>query len=188
VTLRIYSLGAAFAVVDMVPLPLSVSDASATRSSSPSHCLPPCKGFACGFRRPCLQCGAGRTFYARLGGAVNYVILIPALLYFISLGLPRRFERAVRVRVTLEMPQRGHSAQTRAGVLLHEQDSEPAEREIREKQLDSAVYIAILLWHSACYRFSARPVEVRPNGAILQKYLAGKMSFTPLHTRRWACL
>jgi hypothetical protein len=67
------------------------------------------------------------------------------------------------------MPQRGHSAQTRAGVLLHEQDSEPAEREIREKQLDSAVYIAILLWHSACHRFSARPVEVRPNGAILQK-------------------
>ena len=76
---------------------------------------------------------ARRTFYPRLRGAVNYVILIPALLYFISLGLPRRFERAVRVRVALEMPQRGHSAQTRAGVLLHEQDSEPGEREISKK-------------------------------------------------------
>jgi hypothetical protein len=62
---------------------------------------------------------------------------------------------AVRVRVALEMPQRGHSAQTRAGVLLHEQGSELAEREIREKQQDSAVYIAILLWHRACHRFSA---------------------------------
>ena len=37
----------------------------------------------------------GATFYARLRGAVNYVTLIPALLFFISLGLPRRFERAV---------------------------------------------------------------------------------------------
>ncbi len=32
-------------------------------------------------------------FYIRLRGAVNYVILIPAFLFFISLGLPRRFER-----------------------------------------------------------------------------------------------
>jgi sigma-B regulation protein RsbU (phosphoserine phosphatase) len=37
----------------------------------------------------------GATFYPRLRGAVNYVTLIPALLFFISLGLPRRFERAV---------------------------------------------------------------------------------------------
>jgi len=37
----------------------------------------------------------GATFYTRLLGAVNYVTLIPALLFFISLGLPRRFERAV---------------------------------------------------------------------------------------------
>ena len=37
----------------------------------------------------------GATFYTRLRGAVNYVTLIPALLFFISLGLPRRFERAV---------------------------------------------------------------------------------------------
>src|SRR5271165_5711298 len=37
----------------------------------------------------------GSTFYARLRGAVNYVTLIPALLFFIFLGLPRRFERAV---------------------------------------------------------------------------------------------
>jgi sigma-B regulation protein RsbU (phosphoserine phosphatase) len=37
----------------------------------------------------------GSTFYERVRGAVNYVILIPAFLFFISLGLPRRFERAV---------------------------------------------------------------------------------------------
>ena len=37
----------------------------------------------------------GAPFYARLRGAVNYVTLIPALLFFIFLGLPRRFERAV---------------------------------------------------------------------------------------------
>ena len=37
----------------------------------------------------------GATFYARLRGAVNHVTLIPALLFFISLGLPRRFERVV---------------------------------------------------------------------------------------------
>src|SRR5215475_3056688 len=37
----------------------------------------------------------GSTFYARLRGAVNYVILIPAFLFFISLSLPRRFERVV---------------------------------------------------------------------------------------------
>ena len=37
----------------------------------------------------------GATFYTRLRGAVNYVTLIPALLFFIFLGLPRRFERAV---------------------------------------------------------------------------------------------
>ena len=37
----------------------------------------------------------GSTIYPRLHGAINYVILIPAFLFFISLGLPRRFERAV---------------------------------------------------------------------------------------------
>jgi sigma-B regulation protein RsbU (phosphoserine phosphatase) len=37
----------------------------------------------------------GSTFYARLRGAVNYVMLIPAFLFFISLGLPKRFERTV---------------------------------------------------------------------------------------------
>ena len=37
----------------------------------------------------------GATFYIRLRGAVNYVTLIPALLFFISLGPPRRFERVV---------------------------------------------------------------------------------------------
>ena len=34
-------------------------------------------------------------FYIRLREAVNYVLLIPAFLFFVSLGLPRRFERAV---------------------------------------------------------------------------------------------
>lgn len=34
-------------------------------------------------------------FYIRLHGAVNYVILIPAFLFFLSLGLPGRFERVV---------------------------------------------------------------------------------------------
>jgi sigma-B regulation protein RsbU (phosphoserine phosphatase) len=37
----------------------------------------------------------GSTFFIRLRGAVNYVILIPAFLFFISLGLPRRFDRVV---------------------------------------------------------------------------------------------
>ena len=35
------------------------------------------------------------TFCIRLRGAVNYVLLVPAFLLFISLGLSRRFERAV---------------------------------------------------------------------------------------------
>lgn len=39
--------------------------------------------------------GDGSTIYPRLRGAINYVILIPAFLFFISLGLPRRFERAI---------------------------------------------------------------------------------------------
>ena len=37
----------------------------------------------------------GSASYARVRGAVNYVLLIPVFLFFISLGLPRRFERAV---------------------------------------------------------------------------------------------
>jgi sigma-B regulation protein RsbU (phosphoserine phosphatase) len=37
----------------------------------------------------------GSTFYSRLRPAVNYIILIPAFLFFIALGLPRRLERAV---------------------------------------------------------------------------------------------
>lgn len=37
----------------------------------------------------------GAPFYARLRGAINHVTLIPALLFFISMGLPRRFERVV---------------------------------------------------------------------------------------------
>lgn len=37
----------------------------------------------------------GSTFYTRLRPAVNYMVLIPAFLFFIALGLPRRFERVV---------------------------------------------------------------------------------------------
>src|SRR3974377_1879190 len=37
----------------------------------------------------------GSIFHERLRGAVNYVILVPAFQFFISLGLARRFERAV---------------------------------------------------------------------------------------------
>jgi hypothetical protein len=37
----------------------------------------------------------GSTFYTRLRPAVNYIVLIPAFLFFIALGLPRRFERVV---------------------------------------------------------------------------------------------
>src|SRR5271165_1018121 len=35
------------------------------------------------------------TLYTRLRAAVNYIILIPAFLFFISLGLPRRSERVI---------------------------------------------------------------------------------------------
>jgi phosphoserine phosphatase RsbU/P len=37
----------------------------------------------------------GSIFYTRLRSGVNYIILIPAFLFFISLGLPRRFDRVV---------------------------------------------------------------------------------------------
>lgn len=37
----------------------------------------------------------GSVFYNRLCSGINYIILIPAFLFFISLGLARRFERAV---------------------------------------------------------------------------------------------
>jgi phosphoserine phosphatase RsbU/P len=37
----------------------------------------------------------GSTFYPRLRAAVNYMVLIPAFLFFVFLGLPRRVERAV---------------------------------------------------------------------------------------------
>jgi sigma-B regulation protein RsbU (phosphoserine phosphatase) len=35
------------------------------------------------------------AFYPRLRAGLNYIMLIPAFLFFISLGLPRRFERVV---------------------------------------------------------------------------------------------
>jgi phosphoserine phosphatase RsbU/P len=37
----------------------------------------------------------GSIFYIRLRSAISYIILIPAFLFFIALGLPRRFERVV---------------------------------------------------------------------------------------------
>ncbi len=37
----------------------------------------------------------GSVLYARVRAGLNYIILIPAFLFFISLGLPRRIERAV---------------------------------------------------------------------------------------------
>jgi phosphoserine phosphatase RsbU/P len=37
----------------------------------------------------------GSAFYPRLRAGINYIILIPAFFFFIFLGLPRRFERAV---------------------------------------------------------------------------------------------
>jgi len=37
----------------------------------------------------------GSTFYTRLRSGIDYIVLIPAFLFFTSLGLPKRFERAV---------------------------------------------------------------------------------------------
>lgn len=37
----------------------------------------------------------GSTFYARLRSGIDYSVLIPAFLFFTSLGLPRRFDRVV---------------------------------------------------------------------------------------------
>lgn len=37
----------------------------------------------------------GSAFYTRLRSGINYIILIPAFLFVISLGVPRRYERAV---------------------------------------------------------------------------------------------
>ena len=48
----------------------------------------------------------GSTFYTRLRAAVNYIMLIPAFLFLISLGLPRRFERAVGYAMVGREPER----------------------------------------------------------------------------------
>ena len=45
----------------------------------------------------------GSTFYERVRGAVNYVILIPAFLFFISLGLPRRLSGPLGIRWLLSV-------------------------------------------------------------------------------------
>jgi hypothetical protein len=45
-----------------------------------------CTGFAVDFVAHAFNDGAGDDLYSRLRGPVNYVTLIPALLFFISLG------------------------------------------------------------------------------------------------------
>jgi sigma-B regulation protein RsbU (phosphoserine phosphatase) len=89
-------LGAAFAAVGMV------SVAFATLRRRPDWLLIYFAVFAAlyGLRlwicSPLLAMAEqGSTFYIRLRGAVNYVILIPTFLLFICLGVRRRFERAV---------------------------------------------------------------------------------------------
>ena len=49
-----------------------------------------------------LMAEQGSTFYIRLRGAVNYVILIPTFLFFICLGPPRRFERKCQSKHTID--------------------------------------------------------------------------------------
>jgi len=74
------------------------------------------------------------------------------------------------------MPKRGHSAQTRAGVLLHEQVLSPESEKLGKSSRTPPCISAILLWHSACHSFSC-PVEVRPNGAIFRELeLAGNLA------------
>jgi sigma-B regulation protein RsbU (phosphoserine phosphatase) len=74
---------------------LPFSGASATRSSSALRASPLCTAFVCGFHPMLAMMEQETTFYGRLRGAVNYLTLIPALWFFISLGLPRKFERVV---------------------------------------------------------------------------------------------
>ena len=89
-------LGAAFATVGMVSAAFSVL----RRQRDP---LLICFGLFAGLyglrlwiSSPMLAMTAqGATFYERLRGAVNYVTLVPALLFLISLGLARQLERTV---------------------------------------------------------------------------------------------
>jgi phosphoserine phosphatase RsbU/P len=89
-------LGAAFAAVGMV----SAAFALLRRQRDPLlicfALFAALYGFRLWISSPLLAMMAqGATFYARLRGAINHVTLIPALLFFISLGLLRRSERVV---------------------------------------------------------------------------------------------
>ena len=88
-------LGAAFAAVGMVTAAFAVLRRQRDSLLICFALFAALYGFRLWISSPMLAMMAqGATFYARLRGAVNYVTLIPALLFFISLGL-RRFERAV---------------------------------------------------------------------------------------------
>jgi phosphoserine phosphatase RsbU/P len=88
-------LGAAFAAVGMVTAAFAVLRRQRDSLLICFALFAALYGFRLWTSSPMLAMMAqGSTFYARLRGAVNHVTLIPALLFFISLGL-RRFERAV---------------------------------------------------------------------------------------------
>src|SRR5215470_8422550 len=88
-------LGAAFAAVGMVSAAFAVLRRKRDALVIYFALFAALYGIRLWISSPILAMTAeGATFYARLRGAVNYVTLIPALLFFISLGL-RRFERAV---------------------------------------------------------------------------------------------
>ena len=88
----------------------------------------------------------GATFYTRLG-AVNYVTLIPALLFFISLGLPRRFERAVGYAMV------GFGCVLAAATLLF------GDSPLYERINSVAVISASGFFWSASWRSSAESIE-----------------------------
>src|SRR5271165_2866449 len=89
-------LGAAFAAVGMVTAAFAVLRRQRDSLLICFALFAALYGFRLWISSPMLAMMAqGATFYARLRGAVNHVTLIPALLFFISLGLPRRFERVV---------------------------------------------------------------------------------------------
>ena len=89
-------LGAAFAAVGMMTAAFAVLRRQRDSLLICFALFSALYGFRLWISSPMLAMMAqGATFYARLRGAVNHVTLIPALLFFISLGLRRRFERVV---------------------------------------------------------------------------------------------
>ena len=89
-------LGAAFAAVGMVTAAFAVLRRQRDSLLICFALFAALYGFRLWISSPLLAMMAqGATFYARLRGAVNHITLIPALLFFIFLGLPRRFERVV---------------------------------------------------------------------------------------------